>query len=112
VLREIAQFVGNFRRQCVQCGDAAQLDLFPLLNSMSANVQRFPKAREPTDRAAEGFPPPSPGIHLHRPRWQGAKRRRGKRVLDTGKLAGCLEWPLPSGDDTALVRVMTLQSET
>jgi hypothetical protein len=44
------------------------------------NVQRFPKAREPTVRAAEGFPPPFPSIHFHRPRWQGAKRRRGKEL--------------------------------
>jgi len=52
-----------------------------LLSVLAYNVQRFPKAREPTVRAAKGFPPPFPSIHFHRPRWQGAQRRRGKRVL-------------------------------
>ena len=51
---------------------------------ISANVLRLPTAREPTVRAAEGFPPPFPSIHFHRPRWQGAKRHRGKRVLAAG----------------------------
>jgi hypothetical protein len=31
----------------------------------------FTKPREPTDRAAMGFPPPSTSLHFHRPRWQG-----------------------------------------
>jgi hypothetical protein len=38
---------------------------------VSANVLRFPKPREPTDRAAKGFPPPFTSLHFHRPRWQG-----------------------------------------
>jgi hypothetical protein len=54
---------------------------FVAVTYVAYNVQRFPKAREPTDRAAEGFPPPFSSIHLHRPRRQGAQRRRGKRVL-------------------------------
>jgi hypothetical protein len=56
---------------------------------------RFPTAREPTVRAAKGFPPPFPIIHFHRPRWQGAQRRRGKNVLDevarNGGLAHALD---------------------
>ena len=64
-------------RECAGC----TLMPFVAVTVVSYNVQRFPKAREPTVRAAKGFPPPLPSIHLHRPRWQGAKRRRGKRVL-------------------------------
>jgi len=63
---------------------------------MASNVQRFPKAREPTVRAAEGFPPPFPSIHFHRLRWQGAKRRRGKRVLGAVGSSGCPR-PLHAG---------------
>jgi hypothetical protein len=55
------------------------------------NVQRFPKAREPTVRAAKGFPPPLPSIHFHRPRWQGAQRRRGKRVLADVEFSGRID---------------------
>jgi hypothetical protein len=55
---------------------------------MAYNVQRFPKAREPTVRAVKGFPPPFRSIHFHCPRWQGAQRRRGKRVLGAVGLAG------------------------
>jgi hypothetical protein len=60
---------------------------FVAVTYVAHNVQCLPKAREPTVRAAKGFPPPLPSIHFHRPRWQGAERRRGKRMLaDVGAL--------------------------
>jgi hypothetical protein len=68
VLRKIAKLICDLNRQCVQVRNAAHFDLFPLLNSISANVFRFTKAREPTVRAAKGFSPPFTRGLLPRPR--------------------------------------------
>ena len=58
------------------------LCLFPFAESVSANVQRFPKAREPTVRAAKGCPPPFTRDPQPRPRWPRPRSgRRGKHVL-------------------------------
>jgi hypothetical protein len=69
-------------RTMIQCTAHTLMPYVVAVTYVAYNVQCFPKAREPTVRAAKGFPPPFTIFTFHRPRWQGAKRRRGKNVLD------------------------------